>query len=91
MSKQFYFEQFNFEKVRSLNVKKVLFQAIQFSLSTQFSSIWRIDGNEKVLRIPQIVLDMTLNNLMVGSQWYWSFVECGAPLYCHCSQFHSGP
>ena len=29
--------------VSSFNVKNVLFQAIQFSLSTQFSSIWPID------------------------------------------------
>ena len=38
MSKQFYFKQF------SLAYKKtVLFQAIQFSISTQFRSIWPID------------------------------------------------
>ena len=36
------------------------------------------------------VLDMTLNNLMVRFQWYWSFGECGAPLHCHRSQVHSG-
>ena len=35
--KQFYFKQF------SLNVKEVLFQAIQFSICTQFCSIWPID------------------------------------------------
>ena len=27
----------------SLNVKKILFQTIQFIISTQFSSIWSID------------------------------------------------
>ena len=38
------------------------------------------------VRLPQmIVLDMTLNNLMVRFQYCWSFVECGVPLYCHCS------
>ena len=42
MSKQFYFKQFRFAKVRSLNIKTVLFQAIQLSISTQFSSIWHI-------------------------------------------------
>ena len=30
-------------EVRNLNVKTILFQAIQFSISTQFSSIWPID------------------------------------------------
>ena len=29
--------------MRSFNVKTVLIQAIQFSISTQFSSIWPID------------------------------------------------
>ena len=43
IQKQFYFKQFSFAEVRSLNVKTVLFQAIQFSISTQFSSIWPID------------------------------------------------
>ena len=37
------------------------------------------------------VLDMTLNNLMVRFQQYWSFGECGVPLHCHRSQVHSGP
>ena len=43
MSKQFFFKQFSLAYVCSLNVKTVLFQAIQFSLSTQFSSIWPIN------------------------------------------------
>ena len=43
MSKHFYFKQFSLALVRSLNVKKVLFQVIQLSISTQFSSIWPID------------------------------------------------
>ena len=43
MSKQFYFKQFNLALVRRLNVKKVLFQIIQFSISTQFISIWPLD------------------------------------------------
>ena len=38
-----------------------------------------------------IVLDMTLNNLIVRFQWCWSFGECGIPLYWHCSHVHSGP
>ena len=40
---------------------------------------------------PTSVLDMTLKNLMVRFQPCWSFRECGVPLYCHCSQVHSGP
>ena len=32
---------------------------------------------------------MTLNNLMVRFQRYWSFGECGVSLYCHYSQIHS--
>ena len=40
LQKQSYFKQ---AEVWSLNVKTVLFQAIQFSISTQFSSIWPID------------------------------------------------
>ena len=43
MSKQFHFKQFSLALVRSLDAKTVLFQAIQFSISTQFSSIWPID------------------------------------------------
>ena len=43
MSKQFYFKQFSLAEVLSLNVKTVLFQTIQFSISTQFSSIWSIN------------------------------------------------
>ena len=43
MSKQFYFKQFSLAQLHSLNIKTVLFQAIQFSISTHFSSIWPID------------------------------------------------
>ena len=43
MQKQFYIKQFSLVYVRSLNVKTVLFQTIQFSKSTQFSSILPID------------------------------------------------
>ena len=35
-------------------------------------------------------LDMTLNNLMLMLQWYWSFGECRVPLHCNRSQVHSG-
>ena len=42
MPKQFYFKQSNFAYVRSLNVKTVLFQVIQFCISTQLSSILTI-------------------------------------------------
>ena len=42
--KQLYFKQFKLAEVRSLNIKTVLFQTIQFSISTQFSSTWPIDG-----------------------------------------------
>ena len=31
------------EQVRSLNIKRVLFQVIQFSMSTHYSTIWPID------------------------------------------------
>ena len=44
MSKQFYFKQFSLALVRSLNIKTAQFQVIQFIISTQFSSIWPIDG-----------------------------------------------
>ena len=37
MSKQFYFKQFSLAQIRSLNVKNVLFQTIQFSTNTQFN------------------------------------------------------
>ena len=30
---------------------------------------------------PTSVMDMTLNNLMMRFQQYWSFGECGVPLY----------
>ena len=41
--KQFNFKQFILALVRSLNVKTVIFQTIQFSISTQFSFILTID------------------------------------------------
>ena len=37
--KQFYFKQFSSAQVRSLHLKTVLFQVIQFSTSMQFNSI----------------------------------------------------
>ena len=43
--KQFNFGQFSLAWVRSLNVKTVLVEAIQFNISTQFISIWPIDRN----------------------------------------------
>ena len=69
MSKQFYLKQFSLAWVQffvytQLNVKTVLFQTIQFSISSQFSSILSgtttmgqsgpgRDGNKGVLHIPQ--------------------------------------
>ena len=38
MSKWLYFKQFSLAYVRNLNIKNVLFQVIQFSISTQFNS-----------------------------------------------------
>ena len=58
MSKQFYSKEFslaqvcNFKEVRSQNVQAVLFQAIQFSLSTQFSSFGLIDRRISVTTTP---------------------------------------
>ena len=43
IQKQFCLNQLSFEEVRSLNFKRVIFQAIQFSIIIQFSSIWYID------------------------------------------------
>ena len=40
--KNFYFKQFSWVLLHSLNVKTVLFQTIRFSMHTQFSSIWPI-------------------------------------------------
>ena len=37
------FKKFSWERVGSLNTQTVLFQTIQFSISTHFSSIWSID------------------------------------------------
>ena len=52
MSKQFYFKQFRLTEVRSLNIKTFLFQTIQFSLSTHFSSIWSINKTLSGATIP---------------------------------------
>ena len=41
--KQFCFKQFSLTLVHSLNMKTVLFKVIQFSMKTQFSSIWPIE------------------------------------------------
>ena len=43
MLKQIYFKQFYLAFVGCLNIKTHLFQVIQFSMSTQFSSIWPIE------------------------------------------------
>ena len=43
MSKQFYFKQFSLVQVHNLNVKTVLFQVIQFSISMQLRFFWPID------------------------------------------------
>ena len=43
MSKQFYFKHFSLALVHSLNIKTVLFQVTQLSISTHFSYIWPID------------------------------------------------
>ena len=43
MQNKFHFKQFSLALVCILNVKTVLFQAIQFGLSTQFNFIWPID------------------------------------------------
>ena len=40
---RFHFKWFSLAYVSNLNVKTVLFQAIQFSISTQLTSIWSID------------------------------------------------
>ena len=40
--KQFYLKKFSFAQVYSLDIKTVLFETIQFSIITQFSSIWPI-------------------------------------------------
>ena len=42
MSKLFYLEQFSLVKVQ-FQFQTILFQAIQFSISTQFISVWPID------------------------------------------------
>ena len=43
MSQLFRSKQLSFTKVRSLNIKTVLFQLIHFSVGMHFSSIWLID------------------------------------------------
>ena len=43
LQKLFHFKQFSLGSVRSLIVQTVLIQKIQFSISTQFSSIWSLD------------------------------------------------
>ena len=62
MSEQFYIKQFTLVSVRRLLIKTVLFQIIQFNISTRSCSILPIDrtlkgattpGNEGVLCIPQ--------------------------------------
>ena len=57
MTKQFYFEQFYFKQFclaleRSLNIKTVLFQVLQFILSKQFSKISPIDRPLSIATTP---------------------------------------
>ena len=56
--------------------------------AVEYTDCFSAGGNTP---LPMSVLEMTLNNLMVRFQYYWSFGECGVPLYCHRSQVHSGP
>ena len=59
-----------------LNIKTVLFQVIQFSISTQFISIWPIDKPmEKKLygnytRIPRVILNQSLRQHPTKQQLY---------------------
>ena len=52
MSKQSYFNKFSLAWVGSLNIKTVLFQVIQFRVSTHFSSIWAIERALSAATIP---------------------------------------
>ena len=49
MSKQFIFKQFNCAWVHVLNIKTNIFQSVQFSISTQFSSFLPIDRPYRML------------------------------------------
>ena len=79
----------------SLNDKTVLFQAIQFSIKIQYSSIWpnpgqsgpRSDGNEEVLRIPEFFFFALLEP-------YHQIVQCYIRIpigrgYYHSAEKHS--
>ena len=48
--------------MHSLDIKTVLFQTIQFSISTQFSSIWTID---KTIRCSHSEPDVYLESMAV--------------------------
>ena len=52
IQKQFYFKPFTLELVCSLNLKTVLFETIQFNISTQFSSISPKDRTRSVATTP---------------------------------------
>ena len=42
MSKLLYFKQYNLTRIRTFDIKTVLFQVVQLSISMHFSSIWPI-------------------------------------------------
>ena len=58
--KQFYFKQFSLAVIRCLNVKTVLFQTVQFSVSIQFSSIWRIFKQFCLTKVHSLILKTVL-------------------------------
>ena len=52
MWKRFYFKQFSLAEVHGFNFETVSLQKIQFSISTQFRSIWNIDWILSIVTTP---------------------------------------
>ena len=81
--KQFYFKQFGLANVCSLSVKTIIFQTIQFSISTQFSSIWPTGPYQVLpLRVRVDLRAMTVKGWMEphhqiqDTRWMWVLPFC---------------
>ena len=75
-------------------LEKKLLEYIEYALDKQIGwgcRIHRLPLCKGVRPPTNECPDMTLNNLMVTLQWFWSFGECGVPLHCHWSQVHFSP
>ena len=88
----FYYKKFSLVLVHKLNIKTVLFQAIQFSISTQFSSIWLLDKTHspKIQHYWNFTIRLfcVISRILVGREVSYPFVEKQSPTNHICIAFY---